>query len=184
MTIFPPILAEQAPRAPRPQPGHGTRLTASNYGYSLSARSDGGAFAHPFKPSLTASGIRLAKGLVDEFEPTIKGVPISGDAENPQPVLELDPDVASEAGESWVCVEVEAGTRINDAGEEELRERLSDESRAEIVHVDTPRSLDQAIGRQALVLIVWQRERVFRALTITHFNLRYARIGAVRHLFF
>lgn len=159
---------------PRPRPGMGTRLTVNMQGVSLSAPTGGITFAHPFRPSLAGTGVTLQLGLVEGRPPTINGVSLKE-----RPRLELDAKVANANGESWVCVEVHP----------DADGLLPAESKIEIVHTNQVRSIDQALGRGALCLILWRDRRPFRAVAIKMFNLLYERVlpppggGVVRHLF-
>ena len=162
-------------RSARPMPGVGTRLTYSEIvGYSVSAAGTGASYPHPFKPALGNNQISLSRGLIDAFEPVIHGKPISSGAR-----LELDPNVANANGESWVCVEVVP----NADG------ILDKDSRVEIVHTATVRSLDPQLGRAALVQVLWKAGRAWLTQEIVLFNLQYERVlpapghGVVRHLF-
>lgn len=175
ITRLPIVPAPPPPPPLRPMPGVGTRLTFSALGYSYSAGAGaGGRYLHPFKPALGGREVSLARGLVDVFEPVIGTEPISTGAR-----LKLDPKVANERGESWVCVEVTPNA-----------DGLLDEtSRVEIVHTATVRSFDPAIGREALALILWRSGRPWLAHAVVMFNLKYERVlpppggGPVRHLF-
>ncbi len=181
MTPFPrrpsePTLTQQMPR---PQPGSGTRLTANAAGFSISVPGGSKTFAHPFQAMLSGGQLRLRRGLVDTFEPKIGSVPMSGDATHPQPALILNPAVATAAGESWACLEVEpdADGFLNKA------------SRIEIVHSREPVSRLKSVGRCPLALIVWRDKQPLFAVDIVYFNLRYVRVlkeagaGPVQHFF-
>ncbi len=166
--------------AAKPMPGAGTLLALGPGGYSVSAPDRGATYPHPFKPSLSGLALRFSRGLVENREPTIKGVRIGGTATAAQPELAIEAAVANAAGESWCCVEVHPDAQ----GE------LPAESKIEIVHTRTPRSLSPEVGRQALCMIVWREGNPWQVLPIVHFNLRYARVlppagsGAARHVFF
>ena len=180
MIPFPFARPASHPAPPRPQPGAAARVTVNAHGFAHAGVPQRGKYPHPFRPELGGRSIRFARGLINEqFEPKIKGVPMSGTDRQPAPALTLDPSVANDRGESWCCVEVEP----DEHGE------LTAKSRIAIVHTATPRSLDPKIGRKALVQILWRKKVPFQAFEIVYFNLDYTRIlpapggGAVRHLF-
>lgn len=180
--FFPTADRESKPAMiPRPQPGNGVRARVTPTGWSLSAPAASRLFRHPFRPLLGANQVRFSLGLVDGmWEPKIGGVPISGDANGAVPALKLLPNVANENGESWACLEVEP----DEKGE------LNSQTRIEIVHSNQPVSLDPAVGRLALAMIIWNGAIASAAFAIVHFNVRYYRRvsppggGPVRHFFF
>lgn len=164
---------------PQPRPGVGTRLTLNSMGYSISAKSAGATYAHPWRPAMVSRGVQLAMGLVDGRQATIKGVPIGGSPGVAQPTLTLDPQIANANGESYVCVEVHPDKDGS----------LPADSPIEVVHMNDWRSLDPNVGRAPLCLVLWKNNQPFRVVAIAMFHLRYARVlpppgaGAVRHLF-
>jgi hypothetical protein len=162
-------------------PGAGTLLTANAAGTSVSAApAKRSRFRHPWRPTFSAAGAKLSLGLVEGFPATIGGVPMAGDERHAQPTLALKAAVANDAGESWICVEVEPAAN----------HRMERESPRRIVHVGDPRSPSDAVGRCPLVLILWRNRRLWRSHQIVHFDLRYQRVPApqgtsvARHLFF
>jgi hypothetical protein len=181
MRTWPFIKAKPLP-PPKPsatRPGFGLRLTVNALGTLYSTIAPAPAFDHPFRPTLGRDGVRFQLGLVEQLEPKIGDVPISGDARQDQPALSLKASVANQNGESWAMLEVEP----NDVG------LLTPKSRIEIVHTGDP-SLSHALqlGRQPIALILWQDQQPVRAIAITHFHLRYARMalpggGGTRHYF-
>lgn len=176
-----PVQPAQGTRLP--QPGTGTQLTANALGYSVSVNVRGQKFAHPFRPSLGAAGLRFARGLVEGLEPKIKGVPLSGDSGHGQPALPLefkDANKDGDGGLSWAVIEVEPD-------EEDM---LTNETPIRMVHRNTPIvSRAPNIGRIAIAQIIWRNKRPVRVFPIVHFNLRYEKFvpapgrGSVRHLF-
>lgn len=118
---------------------------------------------------------------MENIEPKIKDVPIGGTATKPPPVLQLDPKTANEAGESWVCVELE----LNAEGK--LPEK---NPQAIITHRRQPDSHSLSLARCGLAMILWRNKKPFRVLEIVYFNLRYILLlppegtGEVRHLFY
>lgn len=177
---------EDGGQGPNLQLGFGTRATANALGFSLSVPQGGAVFDHPWRPALGGLKLKLRPGRIYStggdtlIEPVIKSggrtVPMSGDARNAAPFLELDPGVANSAGESWAALEVVP----NEAGE------ITKDARVEIIHTATPISHAKTLGRCPLVMILWKNKRPLRAEPITRFNLRYLRvvdtIGA-RHFF-
>lgn len=164
-----------------PRPGTGTRLTIAGSDFIYSAKPASASFAHPFRPALGGGGVRLARGLVEFREPTIKGVKIGGEQGKAQPVLKLDAATANAKGESWVCVELHP----DDHG------AIPADSEIEIVHSRQTGSVEKDRALCPLVMILWRNRRPVQAFAIVHFNLRYARvlppggaIGAVRHVFY
>lgn len=163
----------------RPRPGVGTRLSFNSLGYSISANATGSTYAHPWRPSLAARGVQLALGLVDGRQATINKVPIGGGPNVPQPVLTLDPSMANDNGESYVCVQVHP----------DANGALPANSPIEVVHMTDWRSIDPNVGRGPLCMVLWQNGQPFRVVAIAMFHLQYARVqppaggGAVRHLF-
>ena len=134
-----------------------------------------GRFQHPFKPFLAAGYVTFLQGTVDTFTPKIGGKPIG----DPNARLKLEPAKVNANGESWAVLEVEP----NDQG------TLDEKSRIEIVQLAAVNFHDEKIGRQPLVLILWNEQRPFRAIDIAYFNLRYERVkpapggGIIRHFF-
>lgn len=168
--------AKATAMALQPRPGANALLSQTPYGYVISGKPQSGRFAHPFKSSLQGGKVgfvRVAKGLVDIFEPVIrvdgKKVPLSGDATHLTPVLKLTPldgEARSDGSvETWVCVEV---TPDEDGA-------VSKESLIEVVHRDSPKSNDPDVGRHPLALILWAKKEPRKLFQITYFNLRYYR---------
>ncbi len=174
--------APQFPVAP-PMPGTGLRLSVNQLGLSLAAAAQGASYPHPFRPMLVPAGVSLQRGLVENREPTINGVPIGGDAAQGTrpPVLKLDVADVNDNGESWVCVELTL---------DEKGEVPETDAKVVITHTKQPRSLDVRLARGPLVMLLWRDRRPVDALAIVHFNLRYARVlppagaGGVRHVFY
>jgi hypothetical protein len=163
-TIIPQPKAPAPPVPPPLRPGVGARLTSNELGQSLDFTAPGASYPHPWRPSLSRAGVRLTRGLINgQWEPVINGVKLSA---RTQPVLALKPELATDAGESWVCVEVEPDA----LGE------ITKDSRVEIVHRNQPRSLDPQIGCEALVQILWRGRTPLAAFELVHFNLRYTRV--------
>jgi hypothetical protein len=173
-----PGAEDASPRPIVPRIGKGTLLTVTSAGYSISVPSRKGRYPHPFKPALGSLTVSFSRGLVEGFEPKIKGKPISGGPGIAPPLLKLDPAVANAAGESWCCIEVEP----NDAGQ------VDEKSRVEMVHTASRGSLDPKVARFPVVLILWRNKRPFFTHEIAYFNVRYRRIpqrdGPPYHLFF
>ncbi len=176
-----PSARSAPPRAIKPMPGHGVRLTSNSTGFSYSINERSLVLPHPFKPLLNHDGVRFSRGLVENIEPKINGVPIGGTATEVPPLLKLAPGIANDAGESWVCVEL----ALTDDGK--LPEK---NPQVTIVHHRQPVSHSRLVARCPLVMILWRDQKPFRALEIVHFNLRYVRLlppegaGEVRHLFY
>lgn len=159
----------------QPRPGTGAQLTSSALGFSYAATDGVVSYRGRFRPALAAQGIRFSRGLVEGREATIGKLPLS----DPKAVLALKPGIENAQGESWACLEV-----VPDA-----EGRLLPDARREIVHSDSPVSLDPALGRCAIALILWRARRPVQAIAIIEFNLRYERLipapghGPVRHFF-
>jgi hypothetical protein len=162
-------------------PGAGTRLTLNSIGFAVATLVKRMVLPHPFRPALSSGGVTLSRGLVQNIEPKIKGVPIGGSFRTPQPVLALDSALANDAGESWVCVELSLRS------DGTLPEK---NPRVEIVHSKQPESHSLILARCPLVMILWQGKQPLRAEEIVYFNLRYQRLvppegaGVVRHIFY
>ena len=161
----------------RPMRGVGVRVRQSPQGYVHSLDRRGKGFAHPFRAALSGMRVSVERGVVEGYEPVIGSVPISGDADNARPLLELS-DLGRQ--ETWVCVEVYP----------EEDNTLTKEKPPKIVHGEVPTLRSRTIGRHPLAMVVWLEGRPVQLLQITYFNLRYARInfdsteiGVVRHFF-
>ena len=164
--------AKASAAAQQLRPGPGTLITKTPFGFSISGRSRGANFHHPFTPFLvtdTKPGIKFSRGIVTgdvSVEPKIGDVPISGDAKHAQPTLFLDVnDIDAKTQQSWACVEVTP----NDAG------HLDKDSKVVIVHRNSPISADEAVGRHPLALILWSNGKPGRVFELTFFNLKYVR---------
>lgn len=182
-----PIPSPSTPPAAdiKQMPGKGIRLTVSTLGNSYAVPSGSRNFKHPFRPSIGADTIKFSLGLVDVYEPKIKGVPISGGTDKPQPALKLDPAKVNAFGETWIVLEVEPDLK-SENGQKGL---LGATARIELVQTAEPDLHSDTIGRQPIAMIAFKRGSVFRVFPIVHFNLRYQRVtpapggGPVRHLF-
>jgi len=154
-------------------PGNGTLLTASALGFAYTGRRRGGTYPHPFKPALGPMECSFSRGLVDIYEPKIRGVKISEG-----PALRLDAKLANDDGESWCCIEVEP----NEFGQADKNSRL------EMVHTDQPVSIEAKVGRCAVAMILWREGQPIAVHEILYFNVRYKRVeqraGPPMHLFF
>lgn len=170
---------EPAVTAPRPQPGSGTRMTANALGVAVDAPRRGGAYRHPFQPSLGGNRISFSRGLVETFEPKIGGEKISGEDGITRPFLVLDEAVANAAGESWVCIEV---TKINAQG------LIDKESKLAMVHTSQPTSLERERALCPVCLILWPQGVPVIGVEDLTANVRYERVerrvGPPRHYFF
>jgi hypothetical protein len=162
------------------RPSAGLRVTSNELGVSYAATTKSAAWPHAFRPLLSGDRIAFLRGVVDgRFEPKIGGVPMSGDATHAQPTLKLSASVANEAGESWVCLEVEP----NSEG------RLDADSRIELIHTIDTVSTKLTVGRVEVAMILWRDGSPIKALPILQFNPRYERFvpaaggGPVRHFF-
>ena len=142
---------------------------SSSQGFSISNPNTGMSFNHPFRPILVGAGngagLRFVKGVVDGFEPTINGIPISGISGALAPSLKLT-GVTSKTKESWAVLEVTPNARGV----------LDTESKIQIVHSLAPGGmLAGVVGRQALALIVWNNGTPVMAWPLVFFNLHYVR---------
>jgi hypothetical protein len=180
-------LAQQA------RPGAGGLLVSKTpIGVAHSVARQGGGFNHPFHAVLGKMGVKFVVsflpvygvsgnarcGLVISdagvFEPTIKGTPISGDAEGNVPAIE--PTESDAQDESWICIEAEP------AEDGKLRKPVGDDagSRVEIVHVAREPLIvaHPKFGRAPLAMVLWAKGVPAGLIPIVHFNLRYERVAA------
>jgi hypothetical protein len=161
------LSSDRAPAAPRPMPGTGTRLTL---------RADAFAISTPRAPSGTRGKLRfvplrvndaailLTRGLVNGSEPTVAGERMS------QMAIRIDSSKATEAGESWLAVEVETQ-------EDGI---LRKGSRVEVIHTDDPMYFTPTIARYPLTLIVWKGKLAVLIDQVVHWNLQYHRVPESR----
>ncbi len=157
-----------------PRPGRNTLLTFGAGGFAYSAAGGGARWPHPFKPSLGLVGISFSRGLVDGREPVIVDKPISSGA-----LLELNPGVVNEQGESWACVQV----RSTPEGVQ------SDTIGPRMVHTDKPISGEPLLGIYPVALILWRGGKPVVVHEIAMFDVRYRRITKAEerpafHLFY
>lgn len=156
----------------------GTLLGSTPFGFYVANANAGQRFDHPFRPALSAGGLRFRPGRVEGYEPTIEGVPISGSGGKLPPLLGLKTKVYNGSQESWACVEVTPN----------VDGTVNEKSKIEVVHCKTP-FLDRGlVGRFPLALIVWRGELPILVLPQVFFNLRYScQLGATpsgkRHFF-
>lgn len=98
-------------RSLTPQPGANTRITRMPGAFQVNFDPPGVNWDHPFRCSLTGNKLSVSIGLVNQVEPTIGGVRISGlDAKGNAiaggpPVITLGNEVDSE-GRNWVALKV------------------------------------------------------------------------------
>lgn len=159
------------------RPGVGTLIGNTPLGFFISNPRSGMSFNSPFRPVLMGNSVRFAFGVVDGFEPTIGGKPISGGGGALPPMLELRTSEISSTNESWAVLEVTP----NADGV------LDKNSKIEIVHRNSPTGQSTTIGRQALALIVWRNKLPVAVWPQVFFNLRYQQTksatAGVRHFF-
>ena len=102
-----PPLAKPAQEAPAIRPGANTLMGRNPLGMWIQGPTSGGDFSHPFTVFLAGDYVRVSKGLIIAniaVEPCIGSVPISGDANNPQPTLKLDAGLVDGLNQSWVGI--------------------------------------------------------------------------------
>jgi hypothetical protein len=182
--------AQKAATALQPRPGANSLLSLTPLGFTISGRRKRSSFAHPFAVHLAygrgGGGVRIANGrvtlpVVGALEPVIKVngemVPITGQDRRTPPTLRLEASVATEAQESWVCVEVVSDEDGN----------FDEKTVVEVVHRSAPTSNEKTVGRHPLALILWLNGKPGSIHQCTHFNLRYVRTtpseGMPQHLF-
>lgn len=183
--ILPPAPTTSPAPMLRPQRGAGTRITDFGaLGFSVSADRGGASFGHPWKPFLGGLRLQFNLGLVTAgavVVPTIKagGKRVALNA-TPAPALVLNPSLVNGNGESYAVLEVVPDAQGN----------LTKDSRVEIVQSDSSApSLDPALGKKVIALILWRERQPVRVFPLVHFHLEYQRViptaggGAVRHYF-
>ena len=96
----------------RPQSGANTRITQNPNGFSISFVPAGLNWSHPFRVNKQGSDYTVELGLINQMEPTISNVPISGiDAKTGKPVaggapkLSIGTDFDTE-GRIWVVLKI------------------------------------------------------------------------------
>lgn len=97
-------------RAARLLEGPGIRLQHTPDGTIISAKgSDAGRYVHPFQVSIAGDRLMIRAGLVNGIEPRIKGIPLSGDAKNPQPSLDFKRPKLDQDGRGYAALELGCG---------------------------------------------------------------------------
>ena len=167
------IAASQVPRV-----GTGTLLVANPLGFSYSAARTATSFNHPWMPVLLGDGLRIGRGLVDGFEPTINGEPMSGSAGKLAPILSISYGEADKAtNQSWVILNV----LPNAQGV------VDKDSKLTITHSNSPLGKVGVIGHTPLALIVWFNKKPVMVWPVTFFNLKYRQQkqadGTLEHFF-
>jgi hypothetical protein len=142
----------------------------------------GGDFSHPFTPSLVGDRIRISKGLIIgniAVEPCIGTVPVSGDANNPQPTLKLDAGLVDDLGQSWVGILV----LPNVDGKLDAK---PDKPQVTIVQRKFPNAATGKGGFIAIAQLFRKNDR-WQVFPIAFFNYRYTTSqpakGARQHFF-
>jgi len=96
--------------------GYNVRIRRMNgLGTTISFDDTSGPFVGRFACSLTNGGAKISQGFVNaSIEPTIKGVPISGDAANnvPQPVLQFSAPKVGSDGRGWIALLLTATAKL------------------------------------------------------------------------
>lgn len=145
-------------------------------GVSVSNAHSGQSFSHPFQPVLVGMGLRFVRGAVDGFQPTIAGVPMTGNAGTLPPVLPLK-GATSTTKETWAILQVTPNSKG----------QLDKDSKIEIIHSATLDDGTVTVGRHPIALIIWRAKRPVAVWPITFFNLKYAQKktekDGVRHFF-
>lgn len=159
-------------------PGSGLLVQSNPMGASFSLPRPP-VFGPPFTVALGSNSVTISRGTVEGKEPMLNGVPISG-AGGPQPVLVLDPSIATAAGESWIVLELVPNAQG----------RLDDQSNLTIAHRNQSLSADDQLGRQSVAMVLWQQRVAVRVVQVLEFNIaQYQRVtlpagmGPARHLF-
>ena len=169
---------------PTLRPGNGVLIGSNPLGDWVGNPNFGKSFRSPFMPVLvydTASkgpGLRFTRGVVDGYEPTIGGEPMSGTGGTLPPVLPLR---ASErdplTNQSWAVL----------VATPNAKGVIDKDSKLEIVHRRAPNSGNVSLGGIALTLIVWKAQQPIAIWPIVYFNLRYTQqkpsTGPLRHFF-
>ena len=96
-----------AARRRRLLPGVGVRLRETPTGTIINFDATAALWNHPWAPALASGELTLSPGLVDGLEPTIGGIPMSGDANNKVPTVTIDLQKFTAKGRSVVAVEIE-----------------------------------------------------------------------------
>ncbi len=158
------------------------RMGRNPLGFWVDGPSGGAGFSHPFTVTVSGDTARVSKGMLIAdiaVEPCIGSVPISGDANHPQPTLKLDPALTDDLNQSWVCLLV-----IPNA--EGKLEAKPDKPQVTVVQRAFPVSMTGKGGLAPLALLVRKNGR-WQAYQITMFHLRYSMAqpasGPRRHYF-
>jgi len=163
-------------RSCRVWPGNGTRIRRTPDGSTISA-SFADSWDHPFKVFFAGDSCTIAKGTVDNIEPTIDGVPLSGDARKKKgiPTLDLSAPEFNDDGLGWIVVEITV-----DPDQWKT-------TAAEIKQVDTLTADDKLKGRHPIALLAQRDGGNPDCFQVEYFNLQHRTDGKdktpTRHFF-
>ena len=163
-------------RSCRVWPGTGTRIRRTPDGCIISA-SFADSWDHPFKVFFGGDSCTINKGLVDSIEPTINGVPLSGDAKKKKdvPTLNLGSPKFDKDGLGWIVVEITVDS--------DKWKTVS----AEIKQVDTLKADSKLKGRHPIALLTQRDNGSIDCFQVEYFNLQHRTDGKdktpTRHFF-
>ena len=157
-------------------PGAGTRIRRTPDGTTISAtfRDD---WDHPFKVFFSGDSCTVNKGLIDGIEPTIKDVPISGDAAKKKgvPSLNLSHPHLDKEGKGWVVIEIE------------VDEDKWKTTKAAVIQVDSLKSTEKLKGRHPIAYLTQESDTDLKCFQVEYFNIQHRTDGKdktpTRHFF-
>ncbi len=187
MIARPKPMPDSPVKTPTMRPGANLLMGRNALGTWFTATGGSGDFSHPFTVSVSGEKCRVSPGLVVadvSVEPMIGKVPLSGGEKTKPPVLDLDPGLTNDQGESWVCVEVTPNKEGKLGGE---KGEADTTVKVEVVQRDAPTLMGGKTGRTPLAILRYKsaksRPEVFQ---IAFFHLRYQSGGTAekrRHFF-
>lgn len=149
--------------------GPGVRLAHSAEGTTISFYGKRQSFSGAFPVSLSGDRVQVGMGTVSGIEPTINGIPITGDKDGVIPTLKLDPDKYNSEGKTWVCVQAEI---------EEESNRIDPEKRdvVTIIQQDSPMRAKENTATAPLAMLARRdpenTDDIGTLYQIAYFNLK------------
>ena len=155
--------------------GMGVRFNQMPEGTWVIAESDAASWNFPFRVTMSAVGLKVGAGSVDNLIPQLGGVGIDGLDDKGGEVSV--PDLKTSSGpnsflRSWVCVQLKVNLKTG-------RVDPKDKTALTIIHASSQDTQTADTGLQPLATLIWSdKTTIKRLVQVVHHNLVHAFVPA------